>query len=455
MSLFQKDKRNSHGVKLMSQNTFFKKLLNSLSIGIVLFGFVAGSSKVLAQADGVVNSRRETLERELEKLEKEIELQSQVLGQKQKERQSLERDISILNAKIDKARLSIRARNLVIDKLAAEIKEKEKTIGVLSGKIEREKESLAQLIRKTNEIDSYSLAELVLANRELSDFFIDLDSFDVIESSLRESSKDLEADKKQTGVEKESLEAKVADEVSLRRIQELEKKRIEEQEAEKKNILSITKGIEANYQKIIADKQKTAAEIRAELFTLRGTAAIPFEKALELAVKASKKTGVRPALILGIIAEESNLGENVGTGSWRIDMKAPRDTVPFLDITKRLGLDPDKMPVSKKPWYGYGGAMGPAQFIPSTWILYEERIAAATSHNPPNPWDPGDAFMAAALLLDDNGAGKGTYAAERLAALRYLAGWANAGKKAYAFYGDDVMELAEKYQKQIDILQAS
>ena len=113
------------------------------------------------------------------------------------------------------------------------------------------------------------------------------------------------------------------------------------------------------------------------------------------------------------------------------------------------------MPVSKKPWYGYGGAMGPAQFIPSTWVLYEERIAKATGHNPPNPWDPGDAFIAAAILLADNGADKGTLAAERLAALRYFAGWANAGKKAYAFYGDDVMELAEKYQKQIDILSSS
>jgi len=113
------------------------------------------------------------------------------------------------------------------------------------------------------------------------------------------------------------------------------------------------------------------------------------------------------------------------------------------------------MPVSKKPWYGYGGAMGPAQFIPSTWVLYEKRIATATGHNPPNPWDPFDAFMAAGILLKDNGANKGTASAERLAALRYLAGWTNATKKAYAFYGDDVMDLASKYQAQINILSAN
>jgi len=213
--------------------------------------------------------------------------------------------------------------------------------------------------------------------------------------------------------------------------------------------------VEAVYQKIIAGKEKDAATIRTELFTLRGSAAIPFEKAYEYAVRVGQKTGVRPALILGVIAEESNLGENVGTGNWKVDMKNPRDTVPFLDITKRLGLDPDKMPVSKKPWYGYGGAMGPAQFIPSTWILYEDKIAELTGHNPPNPWDPQDAFMASAILLADNGAKAKTYAAERLAALRYFAGWTNATKSAYAFYGDDVMELATKYQGLIDILERS
>jgi hypothetical protein len=52
--------------------------------------------------------------------------------------------------------------------------------------------------------------------------------------------------------------------------------------------------------------------------------------------------------------------------------------------------------------------------------------------------------------MKDNGADAQTPAAERLAALRYLAGWKNASKSAYAFYGNDVMALAAKYQGQID-----
>lgn len=405
-----------------------------------------------ATSDDVLK-RRAQLEEDLGGLEKRIVEQQTILQEKQRESVSLERDIAILDAKIQSAELSIRARDLTIKQLGADIGNKTEIIGNLRDKLTREKESLAQLLRKTREIDSFSLAEVILANKNISDFFVDVDSFNAIQAALSDSFEEIAATKNKTQEEKTALEEKRQEEQELRSIQELQKRRIEEDKGQKREILKISKGTETIYKNIIASIEKDATAIRTELFVLQGTDAIPFERALELANTASQKTGVRPALILGVIAEESNLGANVGKGNWRTDMKKPRDTEPFLDITRRLGLNPDSMPVSKKPGYGWGGAMGPAQFIPSTWILYEARIAKLTGHNPPNPWDPYDAFIASALLMKDNGADKGTYAAERLAALRYFAGWVNATKRAYAFYGDDVMVLAEKYQKQIDILQ--
>lgn len=419
-----------------------------------------GSGLALQQGSGQatvsdVLRRRAQLEEDLAELNTRIEAQQAILQEKQRETVSLERDIAIFDAKIQSAELSIRARNLTIRKLSSEINTKEDIIVSLTDKLGREKQSLAQLLRKTRELDAFSIAEVILANKNISDFFSDLDSFNAIKAALQRSFEDIELTKSKTQTEKTTLEEKQREEQELRQIQELQKRRIEEDKEKKRVILEISKGQEAIYQSIIANIEKDATAIRTELFVLRGTDAIPFEKALEFANIASRKTGVRPALILGVIAEESNLGENVGTGSWQADMHPTRDRPIFKEITARLRLNPDRVPVSKKPWYGWGGAMGPAQFIPSTWILYEERIAVLSGHNPPNPWDPRDAFIAAALLLKDSGAGAGTYAAERRAALRYFAGWKNATKSAYAFYGDDVMDLAAKYQKQIDILQKS
>ncbi|PIP86589.1 hypothetical protein COV42_00390 [Candidatus Campbellbacteria bacterium CG11_big_fil_rev_8_21_14_0_20_44_21] len=448
----------------------------------IFFLFSALPVFVFGQASENVQSRRAQLESELLQIEKEIEEQRVFLSAKQQERVTLERDVAIFDAKIEKSQLDIRKTDLNIESLSRDIGGKAETIIKLDEKISREKRSLAEIIRRTNEIDNFSLVEVVLNNRNFSDFFEDIDSFDSVKLALRESFVEIEATKNYTTSEKKSLEDKRGEEQELRQIQVLQRRRLEEQKTERKAILDATRGEEGVYQKIIASKEKTAQEIRAELFALRDSAAIPFEKALALAEEAEKRTGVRAAFILGILAEESNLGENVGTGIWRQDMHPDRDRPIFAVIASTLGFNPDDLPVSKKPWYGWGGAMGPAQFIPSTWACFtgyvntqtnscrwgtgysgvwtylpeKDRIRKLLRENrPANPWEPQDAIMASADLLSDNGASKGGYAAERLAALRYLAGWQNASKSAYAFYGDDVMELAAFYQRQIDILKKS
>ncbi len=405
--------------------------------------------------DQGVLEKRAQLEQELAGLEKEIEVQQQVLQEKQRQSVSLERDITIFDTKIQSAQLSIKARNLAISKLKREIDLKSQTIAELNNKLGRQKESLGQLLRKTRELDSYTLVEVMLGTKNLSRFFEDVESFTAIKASLEDSFIQIDKTKQAAAKEQEYLQDNQQEEEELRRLQELQKIRLEADKTEKRQLLNATKGEEKKYQEIVEAKKRSAASIRSQLFSLRGSEAIPFEKALEYANLASAKTGVRPAFILGLIKNESRLGEYIGTGSWRVDMHPTRDQPIFLEITRRLGLNPDDMPVSKKPWYGWGGAMGPAQFIPSTWILYEDRIATLSGHTPPNPWIPLDAFMAAAVLLKDNGAAKGGEAAERLAALRYFAGWKNATKKAYAFYGEDVLAYAAEFQELIDILKSN
>ena len=93
--------------------------------------------------------------------------------------------------------------------------------------------------------------------------------------------------------------------------------------------------------------------------------------------------------------------------------------------------------------------MGPAQFIPSTWLLFEGRIAKATGHNPPNPWDPEDAFMASAIYLSDLGGDR--KAGELEAAGRYFSG-SNWNTTLGRTYASQVLAKVEIYQEQIDIL---
>ena len=404
----------------------------------------------------LVNSRKAELEAELKKYEAQIDDYQNLIQGKQKEADSLKKEIDIMSAKISQAKIAIKARNLVISKLGAEMENKAKNIKILEFEIEATKNSLAEFLKKMHERDNFSTLELAFIYENITQFFNELESLDKLQISLQDSLKRFSGLKLDEEKARDELQITQQEELELKALQELQKKALENAEQDKQRLLKDTKGKESEYQKILKDKQKNAANIRSQLFLLVGSPSIPFEKAIEYANLAERHTGVRPAFLLGLITEESNLGQNVGKGNWRTDLSHSRcagQRTAFLQITSELGLDPDLMPVSKKAWYGYcGGAMGPAQFIPTTWQLFKKRVSLITGNSPASPWNPKDAFVAAALLLKDNGAKAGNYNAEWTAAMKYLAG-SNWKKKSLRFYGDDVMAIAQKYQEQIDLLQ--
>lgn len=449
--------------------------------------FVSGATFVHADAAQAVADRQQQLQQQLNQIESQISVQQSLLDKAQNQHQTLQTQIDAFDAEIKKTQLQIQAINLTITQLSDDIGAHNTTLSQLSDQLAAEKESLAQILRQTQVLDSYSAVSVALGSQNVSDFFSDLDAFASIKRSLSDSFSQIQQTSSSTEAEKEALQARLAEQEQLRTVAQLAKQQVQAQEAEKQTLLDETKGVEANYQKLIASNQKTAAQIRSELFMMRDTAAIPFGTALEYAQAAEKATGTRAAVILAVLKQETNLGENLGTGTWRIDMNPTRDQPVFPYITSALGLDPDKMPVSKKPSYGWGGAMGPGQFIPSTWVCYggfvnektgsctpprgasssfwqgpwvyaanKDRVRTLTGNaSPSNPWSPQDAIMATAMLMADNGAGTQTYAAERLAALRYFAGWAGASNPAFAFYGDSVMQFAAQFQADIDQLAQS
>ena len=367
----------------------FRRVIIAFVLFIAVFG---GFFVFQAKAQELTPEERAVLQAQYDELQKEIAVQQQIIKDTQAKKNTLQGDVTLLNAQIKSAQAQINAKNITIKQLSAQIVKKNVVISELENRINRGKEALASILRQTQMLDDYSFISIALGAQDVSEFFGDLDAFTSIKTDLKNLFTDIRSAKAQTENEKADLAVKQNQTADAKYVVEVEKKQITSNKTQKQQLLTITANQETEYKKVLAERQAKAATIRAALFPLRDAAAIQFVDALNYAKEAQARTGVRPALILAVLTQESNLGKNVGqcyltntiTGAgvgkntgraFTNVMKPSRDIQPFIELGLQLGFDPSKQVVSCPQSSGYGGAMGPAQFIPSTWASYESRIA--------------------------------------------------------------------------------
>jgi len=409
----------------------------------------------------------ETCEDYYQKQSNEIEKD---INKTEEEKKTLENKISSLKKKIQNLDYQIRQSNLIIKDLGFQIKDTEDSIENTSLKIEDSRRKLVNILRNIHEEDQKSFIEILISGDSISNFFDNLACLERLSSKSKELLQNIKLLKINLENQKESLDQEKQDLENIVEIQTVQKQQSSQSKKEQEYYLELT---EQEYQKYLSEKQEVdqkAAEIRARIFELIGVPQAPtFGEAYEIAKYVESITGVRPAFLLAVLTQESNIGRNVGqcylknteTGAGEIIktgvavsgvMKPTRDIQPFLTITKELGRDPFLTPVSCPMSYGWGGAMGPAQFIPSTWMIYRDKLKDIMG-KPADPWNIKDSFLAAALYLANYGAAKQTSEGEFNAALSYFAGpsWYNS-KYSSVYkrdYGYPVMAIAKAYESDI------
>lgn len=422
------------------------------------------------ECPGLSTKECNNLKSEYEKLQEEIGQWQQVLDATRAKKNTLSGDVSALNAQISQAEAQIKQKNVAISRIGGDIRSKTARINELSGRIENGHDSLASFLREQNQIDDLSLVEIALAADNAFALFEDVDNIVTVQAGLHDEFAQIREAREETEDERAALAKQEAAEQDAKYVVETKKQEIDKNKAAKNELLAIATNEEQQYSQVLAERQAQAAAIRARLFPLRDTENIDFQSALRYAQAASAKTGVRAAVILAVLSQESDLGKNIGncyvtnspnqgdgvgknTGTAISGVMHPTRDVPvFLRITEALGKDWKTTPVSCPQAAGYGGAMGPTQFIPSTWALFEPRIKAALGVAATNPWNAEHAMMATGLYLGDWNAASGGYTAERNAACAYFSGKACPATGWVTSYGDQVMAKAAKFQQDIDFL---
>jgi len=400
------------------------------------------------------------------------QLQAQLTSQKAKSG-SLQSNVNSLISQISSTQTKISGEISTINSLSLEIGQKQKAITDLNTQLDQENASMAQLITRTDEIDQEGSLYVLLSADSVSDFYQDLDDFFSIKQSLYSTLTYVKQIKSSTETQEQQLQDQQSQALNAKNTLTSEKNQLATSQKQAQQLLSSSKSAEQTESAAVAAEQAKVAAIESKLFSFAGgaTSAIPFSQAYAYATTAANVTGVPAAFTLAILTQESSLGKNVGTCNRAGDpasksyiniMPGPAqkasgdssrdDQTAFLQITSALGLDPNTTPLSCPSGGGWGGAMGPAQFIPTTWLLIAPRVESALGETTANPWNARDAIMASALYLEDRGATNDP-TAERNAACKYYSGRACDGKSpANSFYGNDVMALELSIQSDIDYL---
>lgn len=251
---------------------------------------------------------------------------------------------------------------------------------------------------------------------------------------------------------------------------------------EKQNVLNVTKGQESAYRQIIADKERLKNQISNRLFRTVGGEELTFGEALKVIQPYESTIGVSSALVLAVLTQETSvdglIGKNLGKCYYNQPAQndsgtvmSPSQVPSFLSIMSELGMNANTTPVSC-PIYSdgsYGGAIGPAQFMPKTWwdvgaqIGYKSRVAAVINSVTPSPFENRDSFVGTALYLKDAQDRCQTAFTKQsdiwaCAAAKYYGGMALKGSaltkymyKSYG-YGYQVAQRAIQFAKDIETL---
>ncbi len=440
-------------MKKWSQKITCILMLFSMSI-VVFFGRPVYSS---------IEEQKE-LQQELKNIEAEIGKLEQEITTTKGEKKTLASKIQQLKQEQNKIKLQIQATALHIKDLENKIDVTLDEIQKNEEKSEELKNNLGVLLRLLYQRNQEARAFRLILQGKLSDAIVEVRNLERLSDSIGELLDDAKKVRKDLEVQKEKYATDQEDASELLKLVEAEGGSLTGKLQEQAKLLKSTQGKEENYQSQLQDNKKRAAEIKSRIYELLDVGTqITFGEAVTISEWVSGQIGVPASLQLAILTQESNLGKNVGTcnrlgdppeKSWKVIMKPERDQEPFKKITEELGKDPDITPVScpmrnkDGSQLGWGGAMGPAQFIPSTWVGYKAKVSAITGKTPADPWDIRDAFLASALLLKANGA-DGTRDGNWKAAMRYFSGGIN---PKYSFYGDNVIALSDKYEEDIKAL---
>lgn len=339
-----------------------------------------------ARADEISDARKS-----LEKTEKKLE----------KEQIELEKNQS--NLSVTQGQINTTAS--LIDKTAAEIFRKEAELKNLEKRMELNKNILIAYAQEMYFSDQEASWALTFSNKSFNDYLGNFDQMLSAKEKLLTVIGEIKEDKEDIEGTKQELAEKKEEHQELLMVKQSEK-----------NVIVV----DINETKLtIAQLQAKLSKLRSVLSSFLG-GSYSMDDVIDTVKFAEKKTGVRKEFLFAMLDKETDLGRFTGGCTYNKSKMGSTNEKIFKETCKELGYNYKKMKVSCPLSYGIGGAMGVAQFMPTTWVGYKNSISKYTGNIPADPWDLKDGIVGMALKL--KAAGGANKSKEHYAASVYYCG---------------------------------
>lgn len=267
--------------KIFKDNIFLFRLFSFFSV-LIITTLILSLSTDYTQAS-IIDELRDKIEERsnvIRQLEKEIEIykkeveKTQVVSKSLSDtiktldmsRMKLEKDISLTESKIDLTNLDLRKLEMDIKKSEDDIFDNKKVIEF----------SLAQMART----DSDEVIKILLSGKSVSEAWNHNEELANFQKEVKYKIEEIEDKKKSLVNLKTQTEQKKNQLVSLTKNLSSQTKSVEQTALEKKKLLTETKNQEANYKKLLQEKEAKRKAFEAELQA--------YESALKIAVDPNR-----------------------------------------------------------------------------------------------------------------------------------------------------------------------
>ena len=239
---------------------FYKKLI--INSGLILLTIFWLTGVAIAQTE---EERMAELKVQIKQLELEAQKYRSNIASEQEEAKTIQSAIASLKNQVARIQNQILLTSKKIDKSGIEISNLETNIFDTQKDIDYRKNTIGELILYMSKTDAEPLILSLIKNQNISDFLrqdyyartINSDLLDMV-SELKDSKIQLESEKSDLETRKQDLEA-------LNRDQSAQKLSLSQAKVVQDNLLKITKGHEAAYQKMLKATEQNKSFFFTEL----------------------------------------------------------------------------------------------------------------------------------------------------------------------------------------------